>query len=143
MTRVDFYVLKKHAAGGKHRLACRLADKAFRLGHRIYIQASGPEEAARLDELLWTFGPGSFVPHGLNTPQLGDPDPVLIGDGEPPPGFGEVLICLASEVPAFFSRFERMVELVDDTEADKQLARERFRFYRDRGYPLETHEVKA
>jgi DNA polymerase-3 subunit chi len=141
MTRVDFYVLRNHTPGGKHRLACRLADKAFRLGHQIFIHASGPEEAARLDELLWTFGPGTFVPHALCTPRLTEPEPVLIGEGEPPAGFGEVLIGLAADVPPFFSRFERMVELVDDTEADRKLARERFRFYRDRGYLLETHEV--
>jgi len=143
VTRVDFYLLKDATATGRHRAACRLAEKAYRLGHRVYVQARDADEAQRLDELLWTFSAGAFVPHRRVSPDrpAGDGDPVLVGHDEPPAGMDGVLISLQDEVPQCFSRFERMVELVGAGEDERRRARERFRFYRDRGYPLETHEV--
>ena len=67
--------------------------------------------------------------------------PVRIGHAAPPDGFDDLLLNLADEVPAFFSKFERVAEIVGGDAAAKANARERFRFYRDRGYELETHQV--
>ena len=69
-------------------------------------------------------------------------EPVLIGVNQPPsPGRWEVLINLAEEVPEFFSRYERVAEVVDANEVRRERSRERYRFYRDRGYKLNTHQV--
>jgi len=67
--------------------------------------------------------------------------PVLIGHSEPPAALADVLVSLAPEVPAWCGRFTRVAELVGSGESDKLLARERYRFYRERGYPLETHNL--
>lgn len=143
MTRVDFYVLQDAAAEGKDHFICRLADKVYRTGHRVYILTADDTHARALDELLWTFQPGSFVPHGIHSPSdTGEDDtPVLIGHQEPPAQHHDVLISLWHDVPTFFSRFARLVECVGTDEEDKTRSRARFRFYRDRGYPLETHTV--
>lgn len=141
MTRIDFYLLSANAEE-KERLACRLAEKAFRLGHQVYVLAANRETAQRLDDLLWTFNPGSFVPHTLHAGEQNCEEcPVLIGDGPPPPAAHDVLISFRHPVPEFFSRFTRLIELVGDDEEDKAQSRERFRFYRDRGYTLQTHQV--
>lgn len=142
MTRVDFYLLQNDAAsdGAKWALACRLTDKAYRLGHKIYIYTPDAALAARLDDLLWVQNPGSFIPHHIY--KEGEPlAPVAIGSVPPPPALDEVLVTLSAEVPDFFSRFARVVELVGSDEAEKAQSRERFRFYRDRGYALQTHTV--
>lgn len=143
MTRVDFYVLATGGQAEKLRLACRLAQKAYRAGHRVYIHAADEAQATRLDELLWTFAQDSFVPHRLYRPDGAGPndDPVGIGFAEPPECFDNVLIALGSAVPEFFGRFERLLDLVADEPSDREQGRERFRFYRDRGYPMETHNV--
>ncbi len=143
MTRVDFYLIQNPASHGKHRLACRLADKAYRLGHHIYMLTGSAAESAALDELLWTQGQTTFVPHEVHTEGATSTAdvPVVIGHGEPPTGLDNVLISLSAEIPAFFSRFERVAEVVGAEAADKEKARERFRFYRDRGYALNTHEL--
>lgn len=143
MTRIDFYILQAAAAEGKARLVCKLTDKAYRAGHRVYIFAPDTAAAQRLDELLWTFHPGSFIPHGLHLSgkELEDDAPVLIGHQEPPEHHHDVLISLSPQVPPFFSRFERLVECVGTDDEDKAQSRERFRFYRERGYALETHNV--
>jgi DNA polymerase-3 subunit chi len=81
------------------------------------------------------------VPHALQAEGL-DPAPlVLLGPGPPPEGFDDVLITLAAEVPECFSRFRRVAEIVGPAPADKEQGRARFRFYRDRGYALQTHNL--
>jgi DNA polymerase-3 subunit chi len=69
--------------------------------------------------------------------------PVVIarGDGDLP--HDEVLVNLGRESPPSFARFERLVEIVTRDEDDKRAARERYRFYRDRGYPIQTHTLGA
>ena len=48
---------------------------------------------------------------------------------------------MTDTVPEFFSRFERVAELVENDEQQRHHGRERFRFYKERGYPLQTHNV--
>ena len=49
---------------------------------------------------------------------------------------------LNAEPPPFFSRFERLAEIVGKDDADVVAGRERFRFYRERGYELRTHNLE-
>ena len=143
MTRVDFYVLPDGAPSSRERFACRLADIAYRRGQRVYVFAQSKDQARALDNLLWTFQAGSFVPHDLHPSESAAHTPILIGhDGVPDDGHG-VLINLAESVPNFFSRFERLAEVVNQDASIKHSGRERFRFYRDRGYALETHTMAA
>ena len=141
MTRVDFYLLGAgHDDNGS--MACRLVEKIWRLGHRVYLHAADTASAQLLDELLWVFSQGSFVPHGLHTDNSASNEhPVLIGYTEPPSDWNDVLINLAPVVPEWFSRFARVAEVVGPAETDKAQGRDRYRFYRDRGYPLETHNL--
>ncbi len=146
MTRVDFYILAEGDAGGRERFACRVAEKAWRLGHRVYLHTEDRRQARRLDDLLWTFKQNSFLPHAIDG-ESPDPEPaVLIGCDEElsDPGHSEkrpVLINLASAVPLFFSTFERVAEIVAPTEQERADGRQRYRFYRDRGYPLQNHNI--
>lgn len=142
MTEILFYVVQDGADNGAVRFACRLAEKVHRQNRRLYLHTADPATAQQVDEDLWTFRQGSFVPHLPAEALSGadDPTPVVIGNGDPPPaGFDDVLINLADDVPDFFSRFQRAVEIV--TPATREAARRRYKFYQDRGYPLETHSV--
>lgn len=144
MTRIDFYILERSGADARLTLACRLAEKAVQQENAVLINTATTSEGARLDDLLWTFSQGSFLPHRI----LGDNadndegEPILIGCGHvPEEGRWDLLINLARDVPEFFSRFERVAEVVDSGEENKAAGRERFRYYRDRGYELHTHHV--
>jgi DNA polymerase-3 subunit chi len=144
VTRVDFYVLDRPTSEARLLLACRLAEKAVEQNLDVLINAASDSESLKLDELLWTFSQGSFLPHR----RLGDGsrveegEHVLIGSGqEPEQGRSDLLINLAPEVPGFFSRFERVAEVVGAEHENKAAGRERFRYYRDRGYELQTHQV--
>ena len=137
MTEIDFYVLADADPRRRELLACRLAEKAWGLGHRVFIHA--PEQAHALDDLLWTFRDDAFLPHALADDDMYAP--VVIGDGDEPMDSRYLLLNLSPSVPAFFSRFERVAEIVNDEAAIREAGRERFRFYRDRGYSLRTHKL--
>ena len=143
MTRIDFYSLEDGSRGDRFQLTCRLAERILRSpGLRIYIHVPDPREAQHLDRLLWTFKEQSFIPHG----RLGEVDtrltPVLIGGEEAPIQEDQVLINLAPSVPEFFGRFERLCEPIDLDASTRSAGRERFRYYRERGYELHHHKVR-
>ena len=142
MTQVDFYILKNDSALSRVQFACRLADKAYRLGHRVYLHTESAEQTRQLDDLLWTFQQNSFVPHCIYQDAGDTPPPVLLAHDAEPDASSEVLINLAADVPVFFSRFERVAELVNQEAGIRQQGRGRYSFYKERGYPLRTHEIK-
>ena len=142
MTRVDFYLTQ--TTNEKQRLltACRLVEKVNKLGHHVFIYSDNAEQIKQLDELLWTFRDGSFLPHTTSDAADAESHPVVIGTQHQEDSAHDVMINLADSIPDCFSRFERVAEVVGGVENEKQAARERFKFYRDRGYALETHELK-
>jgi len=143
MTEVFFYVLDETADDAAQRFACRLTEKAHAEGHRVFIHVDGEAQSAAMDELLWSFRQGSFVPHVTANNLATDDDltPVVISAGDPPAGFDDVSINVGGEVSHFFSRFVRHNEVV--TPAERDSARERYRFFKDRGYALTTHKIAA
>ncbi|MDA3921416.1 MAG: DNA polymerase III subunit chi [Salinisphaera sp.] len=143
MTEVFFYVLEDDAGDAAEQFACRLTEKAHAEGHRVFIHVADNGQAESLDRLLWLFRQGSFVPHVITDNLAADDDltPVVIGADAPPAGFDDVLINIGGEVGGFFSRFSRHSEVV--TPGDRNLARERYRFFKDRGYALTTHKIAA
>ncbi|MEZ5567895.1 MAG: DNA polymerase III subunit chi [Halioglobus sp.] len=110
MTRVGFYVLKSSAPESRLEVATRLTEKAFQQGHRVFIHAASQEQAALLDEKLWQLRPASFLPHAL----AGEDscEAISIGWGQEPGEHSGLLINLQYTVPPFFSRFERVAEVV-------------------------------
>ena len=139
--RIDFYVLPDQKENGRALLACRLADKAYGLGHTVYLFTASEARAAALDDLLWTFRQDSFVPHE-RYPLVGEEgSPVLVGTVAPATVEAQVLINLADALPEGFERYERVVELVDQHPEVLAQSRERFRQYREQGCLLETHKL--
>jgi len=140
MTRIDFYVLPDDSTDKQHIFACRLAQKASKQGHRVYIHTESAEQSEKLDHLLWSFSPTSFVPHTINADDCAN-NPVYINHSGDPLDIHDVLINLTQKTPDCFGRFERFAELVNQDGAVKQAGRERFKFYKSRGYPLQTHKI--
>jgi len=138
MTKVDFYILQSSSL---EHTACKLIEKAFVQGHRIYVHAKSKDQLNKIDNLLWTFRAGSFIPHQLYQSDTSNDSPVQLGTHNSPNVDSDVLINLATEVPLFFSRFQRVAELVASDEKSTILGRQHYQFYRDRGYSLNTHNL--
>jgi DNA polymerase-3 subunit chi len=142
MARVDFYILNQAGQHSRQTFACRLAEKAYRLKNTVHIHAGSLGDAERLDELLWTFRDGSFVPHQRITSSADKPEsPITIGCENEPVEPRDLLINLCDDIPSCAGTFARVAELVTSDDDCKQLSRKRFAAYRDQGHTLETHNV--
>lgn len=142
MTRVSFYILNSQDPHSRQAFACRLAEKAWREGHQVFIYTENADQSAAMDNALWAFRPESFVPHQIMAESAAVTAPVLISHGNtPPPRLMDVLINLNAEQPLFFSQFERLAEIINDEQQVKQHGRQRYKFYQDRGYHLDTHHI--
>lgn len=141
MTKIDFYVGKTNGLQARLLLACKVITKAYQQQMYTYIHTDSPATSGKLDDLLWTFSELSFIPHALTHTQ-GQQERILIGhDHEPMENCG-LLINLSNEMPVFFSRFERLAEILDQEEPVILAGRKRYQFYRDRGYNLDYHQLK-
>jgi len=139
--RADFYLLSTTDADATSLLACRLLEKAYQQGHRVYVFCSDRKAAEHLDELLWTFKPESFIPHHLQGEGPEPPPPIQIGHTGEPRGFNDILLNLSSTVPPFFKRFKRILEIVPADETAKAVCREHFKVYRQAEIEAKTHTV--
>jgi DNA polymerase-3 subunit chi len=139
MTRVGFYVVQDAEHSQRLQVAARLADKAFARGHRIFINAADRGQAEALDQLLWHFRPASFLPHGLVGEEHAET--IAIGWGQDPERHSDLLINLQLEIPAFFSRFQRVAEVVTQDADSLAALRRSWTFYKERGYQLEKHDL--
>lgn len=141
--RVDFYLLKTDQLNECHLLACRLLEKAYLLGHQVFVLCSNEQEALTIDETLWTFKENSFIPHNLQGEGPEPPPAIQIGFDSlnPPRGFNDMLLNLSPIVPAFYNRFKRIAEIVLNSEDAKSISRAHYRFYRDQKSVLHTHEI--
>ena len=144
MTRIDFYIIEEGSEKATETFICRLTEKAWLQNNAVYIHTMDEPHSSKYDELLWTFNEASFIPHQLDATELGKNDKaVLIGHQSTADitHHHDVLINLNHEAPSFFSQFDRVAEIITNDETSKVKGRERYQFYRDRGYALETHKM--
>jgi DNA polymerase-3 subunit chi len=144
VTQVDFYIVDSDSEDARLKIVCRIADKANDANQHVFIHGCSDVEAKKLDELLWTLSQGSFIPHKIvrEGADAAPAEPVLIGLNRGPVGERwDLMINLAPDVPEFFSRYQRVAEVVDGDGTRRAQSRDRYRFYRDRGYTLNTHQV--
>jgi DNA polymerase-3 subunit chi len=140
--RVDFYVSEQAGGDARLRLACRVAEKAYLAKQKVVALSDDHDALRRFDELLWTFGDGSFVPHDLVTVDGARCEaPVALTTGPLPADHTDVLINLGSAVPASFERFGRIAEFLDARPEVRAAGRERFKFYRGKSIEPQTHKV--
>ncbi|MFZ5555369.1 MAG: DNA polymerase III subunit chi [Pseudomonadota bacterium] len=139
MTQIDFYI----KAEDRLQTACRIAAKAWRQGLRVLLLTPDAGATAVVDRLLWSTPATGFVPHVRAGHALAPITPVIVDHVAEPLPHDEVLLNLCREWPPVFSRFQRLVEIVSTDDEDSRAARERYRFYQSRGYPIRHHDLSA
>lgn len=132
MTKIDFY----SGSTDKLRTACQLSHKAMQAGVHVALSATDAATIDALDKLLWQFPATAFIPHCCSNAADAGQYPVVLNSGDNNFPHYELLISLHDECVSFFSRFERVIEIVSVDAEDGRRGRERFKFYRDRGYEL-------
>lgn len=139
--RVDFYLLQQTAGSARWLLACRLLEKAYLKGHKVFVYCNNQHDAEHLDELLWTFKEDSFIPHNLQG-EGPEPSPaVQIGFNDDPRGYHDILLNMSDTIPQFYKRFQRVMEIVGDEEDAKERSRQHYREYKAKQCELYTHTM--
>lgn len=137
MTQVFFY----HGAANKLAAACKLLAGAAAQKKPVLVFVPDPVQASDLDRLLWTHVATGFTPHcSVNSP-LASETPILITRNLDAPAQDERLMNLGLEIPPNFARFQSLIEVVGCDEEDRLAARDRVRFYKDRGYDVKYFDL--
>lgn len=108
---------------------------------KVLVYVPDREIINNLDRLLWINPVSGFTPHCRATDQLASQTPIVLATELDNPPHDELLLNLSDTIPPGFSRFQQVIEVVGIADECKQLGREHYRYYRERGYPLEAREV--
>jgi DNA polymerase III subunit chi len=139
MTEINFYT----AVANPLTATVRLVGKAYAQGRRVRVVTPDAAATAALDKLLWEQPVEGFVPHVTLTSMHVAATPVIVDHSLVHEGAADVLINLGAEAPSFFARFERMFEIVGQDASLAAAGRERWAFYKARGYPLSHTVMKS
>jgi DNA polymerase-3 subunit chi len=137
MAEVSFYILPTQSQHERLLFACKLIEKAYRSGCFCYVLTDTAGQSQQIDNLLWTFRAGSFIPHQLYTGDIPATEQVLIGSLPAPAQWQKTVINLSSQC----ANAERVLEILDNSEATKAVGRERYRHYKEAGHTLTTHKM--
>ncbi|NOS87285.1 MAG: DNA polymerase III subunit chi [Methylococcaceae bacterium] len=142
MAEVSFYILPSASLAERDLFACKLIEKAYRSGSFCYVLTDTAEQSHHLDDLLWTFRAGSFIPHQIYNGILPELEQViLIGSLMPPEGWQKTLFNLSSHFPDASQHSERILEILDNNETTKASGRDRYRRYQALGMDITTHKL--
>ncbi|MDD2720369.1 MAG: DNA polymerase III subunit chi [Gallionella sp.] len=139
MTRIDFYT----GSPDKLRTVCQLSHKAMQNGLKTVISLPDAASYGALDRLLWHFPDTAFIPHCSSDAESAAQTPVLLSHGKDRFPHHDLLISLHDQCVPYFSRFERVIEIIGTHAEDSRLGRERYKFYRDRGYELRHFDLSG
>ena len=143
MTQVDFHT----GLAEKLAYACRLLRKAYRSQARVVVTGDAAQ-LARLDQLLWTFDPGEFIPHARlrageqPSPRLA-PTPLWLADDAADAGACDVLVNLGPAPLADAPLPARTIELVARTDDEVAAGRQRWRAHLAAGRTPVNHPQSA
>jgi DNA polymerase-3 subunit chi len=137
MTTIDFYT---HCAD-RFEVAAKLVAKAWAQHGSARVLTPDTAATALFDRFLWQWPATGFVPHCRLDGAVASVTPVLVDHVLEHQGPAAVLINLHPLPPPFFSRFERLVEIVGTGEEDAASGRERWKFYKARGYEVHPHNL--
>ena len=137
MTLIDFYL------NAEDRLATltSISAKALRQNARLFVLTADHETTEKVDRYLWTQPAIGFLPHCRASHKLADITPIIVDHEVDTIVHEQVLVNFTPDCSRLFSRFERLIEIVGLDEDDKAAARARYRYYRDRGYEIRTHDL--
>ncbi|KAA3632035.1 MAG: DNA polymerase III subunit chi, partial [Proteobacteria bacterium] len=128
---VEFYLLENPSDSGVMRLACRVVEKAWQTGNRVWLLARDGPQGDALDELLWTFSQGSFVPHARRGEDSDAPVVVATEPPDPRDRFDVIVTLHSDPLDEPFHRL-RIADIIGAGESEQQQARLRYQVYRDR-----------
>lgn len=137
MTQVEFL----HGANDRLQAVAGWLAAAAAEGRRVIVFAPQRAEYERLDHLLWSQPPTAFVAHCSAGDRLAPVTPIVLAADLDAPVCDDCLLNFSDQVPPGFSRFRQVVEIVSVDDLDRTQGRDRYRYYRERGYPIVASDI--
>lgn len=138
VSSVEFYLCEEPSINECFRRALQITEKFYLDQKKVFIYVNTFETASQLNDLLWTFHDTSFLPHEIYKEASAPSTTIAIGYLSTAPHNWDILINLSDTVPPFYSKFKRISEFVPSGEIFKTRARERYKFYKEQGFNLQT-----
>lgn len=139
MTQISFF----HGARDRLQAIAAWLALATGDGRQVLVYVPASDHSEQLDRLLWTHPATGFVPHCSANDPLAAETPITLAAELDNPPHDYCLLNLSNEIPPGFSRFQQLIEIISVDDEDRLPGRERFRFYRERGYPLENRDISG
>ncbi|AHN25837.1 DNA polymerase III chi subunit [Gilliamella apicola] len=148
MKKVIFYLLENQKPANEsgvlyhEKLACEKIVEIWQANKRILVACQDQQQAERIDEYLWQLDTDHFVPHNLAGEGMKGGSPVEIcWPQKRSNGNRHVLINLQEQFPEFAAVYSDIVDFVPVDERLKELARTRYKLYKEAGFNLKTIPV--
>ena len=142
MPDINFYLLSSNSEKKRLYFVCKLVEKAYRSSHKVYILTESEQQSRLLDDQLWAFRAGSFIPHQVYSGELPAPEnQIVIGSRSAPESWQTTIINLSTHCPENLSSADRILEILDNSASNKQAGRDRYRQYQQLGFTIETHKI--
>lgn len=139
MPVIDFYIFKQKNKQQAHLFACSLLEKLYADGRFVCVHTNQLDDAERFEKLLWTYRDDSFIPHLLISDAVDQSIiPILIDYPQKTAIPRDILLNLSHTTPPNYQQSTQLIELVYDDPTEQQLARERFKYYREQGFEIRT-----
>lgn len=137
MTEIWFYHLQNQPLA---RALPTLVEKALGRGWRVAIQTGPDANLKALDDLLWTYAPESFLPHGLASDPGASTQPVILTDDDANPNGAALRIFTGQAEIALDparSAYQRAILLFDGRDdGEIMAARRQWTHLKSLGFPL-------
>ncbi len=130
MTNIQFYLIETDNTSEQFNYALQLALQHLARGKHLHIHTASARDTAQMQQLFV-----DKLSHGSDRLSI-DHSGELANERD-------VLLNLSTEVPHFFSSFDSTLEVICTGSSAKDTGRERYRYYKSRGYPLIHCDVPA
>jgi DNA polymerase-3 subunit chi len=134
MATIQFYHLLHTPL---ERALPKLMEKLLAGDGRAVVRVGSESQATALSDVLWSYDPASFLPHGTARDGHVTEQPIYItATAENPNGANHLVITDGTEL-SDFSGYEKILDLFDGlNDAELLRARARFRAYKEAGHSL-------
>ena len=136
---VLFYVLNSTDPQSREAFLSKLLNKIYKESRRCDVRFESEQDALRYDLTLWNLQPHSFLPHSVSQQVKA---PIQLHGEEIVKPCHDVLVNLHPEFPQQFERYQRTIEILDQSEYLIQMGRERWKTYKTKGIEPTVHKIR-
>ena len=134
MTEVSFYQLKRQPL---EAALPKLLERVIAAGLKAVVLAESDERIEALNAQLWTYDPGSFLPHGAAKDGMAEDQPIYLTTREENPAQATVLAVADEREPSFIGAFDRCLDMFNGNDPQSvERARDRWRIYKAAGHSV-------